>query len=79
MSLVNQVRGGRDNDPRFGARMRGSGEFAQLIARRFELARRRLRLDAERGPLDCARFRPPVAAAPGAADRRPGARQLDLF
>ena len=41
MSLVNQVRGGRDNDPRFGARMRGSGEFAQLIARRFELARRR--------------------------------------
>ena len=32
MSIVQQIRGGRDNDPRFGARMRGRGEFADLIA-----------------------------------------------
>jgi hypothetical protein len=28
MSLVNQIRGGKDNDPRFGDRMRGSGQPA---------------------------------------------------
>lgn len=35
MSLVQQMRGGRDNDPRFGSRMRGEGEYARLIAHRF--------------------------------------------
>ena len=25
MSIVQQIRGGRDNDPRFGSRMRGRG------------------------------------------------------
>ncbi len=79
MSLVNQVRGGRDNDSRFGARMRGSGEFAELIARRFALARRRLGLEDRHGPLDTSRFRPPVAATPSAGARRPDDRQLDLF
>ena len=41
MSLVQAVRGGRDNDPRFGTRMRGEGAFAELIARRFRVACRR--------------------------------------
>jgi DNA repair photolyase len=79
MSLVNQIRGGRDNDPRFGARMRGSGEFAALIARRFALAKRRFGLGGERAPLDTSRFRPPVAAAPAGRVRSVDARQLDLF
>jgi len=80
MSLVNQVRGGRDNDPRFGARMRGSGPFAELIARRFALARRRLGLVAEHAPLDTSRFRPPVpATSPPARAHSADDRQRDLF
>jgi DNA repair photolyase len=35
MSIVNQMRGGRDNDPRFGKRMTGEGIFATLIRQRF--------------------------------------------
>ncbi len=61
MSLVQQMRGGRDNDPRFGARMRGEGEFATLLSRRFRLACRRLGLNqGERERLDCSRFTPPM-------------------
>jgi len=68
MSLVQQLRGGRDNDPRFGTRMTGTGNFADLIAKRFEIACRRLRLNgdergqAARRELDCSRFRRPDAA-----------------
>ena len=62
MSLVRQMRGGRDNDPRFGSRMRGEGEFAQLIRQRFRLACRRHGLDHARDMvLDCSRFVPPRA------------------
>jgi DNA repair photolyase len=74
MSIVHQLRGGRDNDPRFGTRMTGTGNYAELLARRFEIACRRLGLNgAGRGTrprreLDCSRFRPP--APPG---------QLPLF
>jgi hypothetical protein len=35
MSLLNQMRGGRDNDPRFGFRHSGMGVYAQLLAKRF--------------------------------------------
>jgi len=65
MSIVQQLRGGRDNDPRFGTRMTGSGNYAELLAKRFEIACRRLGLNgAERGTrarreLDCTRFRAP--------------------
>ena len=64
MSVVRQIRGGRDNDPRFGARMTGTGNHAELIAARFKLACTRFGLNKERRgerPLDCARFRPPLA------------------
>ena len=71
MSLVQQVRGGRDNDPAFGSRMRGQGLFADLIARRFALACKRLGLNEDRTlRLDTTRFRPP---------RGPASAQLDLF
>ncbi|HEX7273367.1 MAG TPA: PA0069 family radical SAM protein [Casimicrobiaceae bacterium] len=70
MSIVQQVRGGRDNDPAFGSRMRGEGQFSELIARRFAIACRRLGLNADRAPLDTTRFRPP---------RRESAGQLELF
>ncbi len=60
MSVIQQIRGGRDNDPNFGSRMRGTGEFAALLARRFELACRRLGLNADRDArLDTSLFRPP--------------------
>jgi DNA repair photolyase len=60
MSLIQQLRGGRDNDPNFGSRMRGTGQFADLMARRFELACTRLGLNSERhARLDTSRFRPP--------------------
>ncbi len=59
MSLVRQIRGGRENETEFGRRMRGGGIFAQLINKRFHLAARRLGL-GERGlDLDCRQFRPP--------------------
>lgn len=55
MSLVQQMRGGRDYDSGFGTRMRGEGPFADLIAMRFAKAYKRLgfgRLPA----LDCTQF-----------------------
>jgi DNA repair photolyase len=60
MARVRDLRGGKDNDPRFGTRMRGQGTYAELIRHRYQLACRRLGL-AIRGrvPLDTSRFRPP--------------------
>jgi DNA repair photolyase len=62
MSLVQQSRGGRDNQSEFGVRMRGTGAFAELIAKRFALARRRCGLDREPRPANLAAFRVPPAA-----------------
>jgi DNA repair photolyase len=67
---IRELRGGRDNDPRFGSRMRGSGPWADLLRSRFERACRRAGLPrGERDPLDTAAFRPP----------RPASGQLDLW
>jgi DNA repair photolyase len=69
MSRVRDMRGGKENDPRFGSRMRGEGLLADLLRKRFDIACTRLGLNRERRlPLDCTRFRPPRS--------RP---QLDLF
>jgi DNA repair photolyase len=65
MSLVNDLRGGRDNDPNFGSRMRGTGPLAEVVRRRFEVACRRLNLNTlRRMPLDTQRFRPLTPSAP---------------
>ena len=63
MSLVQQMRGGRDYDSTFGTRMRGEGEFATLLARRFELACKRAGFGQGRdhARLDTSQFRPPAA------------------
>jgi DNA repair photolyase len=45
MSRVHAMRGGRDNDPNFGSRMRGTGELAELLAQRFGKASTRLGFD----------------------------------
>ena len=41
MSLIRQSRGGKEYDNRYGYRMRGTGEYAQLIARRFAVAKKK--------------------------------------
>jgi DNA repair photolyase len=60
ISIVRQMRGGKDNDPNFGSRMTGTGNYAELIEKRFDIACRRLGLNRREAPeLDCSRFRPP--------------------
>jgi len=67
MNRLRDCRGGKDNDSRFGSRMRGEGEYADLISRRFHIAHRKLGF-AGSAPLDCGQFK-----VPGRAE------QLDLF
>jgi DNA repair photolyase len=62
MARVHELRGGRDNDARFGSRMRGEGIFAELFRKRFEVACRRYGFNKERRELDTRRFVPPGAA-----------------
>jgi DNA repair photolyase len=64
ISIVHQMRGGKDNDPRFGTRMTGVGNYADLIAKRFEIACRKYSLNEHgagrrRPELDCSLFKPP--------------------
>ncbi|MDE2368456.1 MAG: PA0069 family radical SAM protein [Burkholderiales bacterium] len=61
MSLVRQMRQGRDYDPDFEQRMRGSGIHARLIEQRFRIAAARCGLAAEHVPMDVSAFRPPPA------------------
>jgi DNA repair photolyase len=64
MSLIREMRAGRENDPRFGFRMRGTGPYALLLRSRFKLACRRLSLESGgREALNTAHFRAP--AQPG--------------
>ena len=68
MSRVHDMRGGRDNDPNFGTRMKGQGLFAELLKQRFDKACARLGLN-DRGwafELDCSQFRPPGPKGQGA-------------
>ena len=48
MSVIRDMRGGKDYDARFGIRQRGEGPYAALVAKRFEVARRRHGLDGKR-------------------------------
>lgn len=64
MSLIQQVRGGRDNDARFGSRMRGEGVFADLLRQRFDLACRKLGINRTRDlDLDTSLFTVPRATS----------------
>ena len=67
LSRIRDVRGGKLNDTRFGARMRGEGLYAQQIRMLFDVQRRRVGLDRPMGPLSTEHF------------RRPGDAQLDFF
>lgn len=61
MARVREMRGGRDNDARFGSRMRGQGIWAELLRQRFDKACVRLGLNRNRIELDLTRFRRPAA------------------
>jgi len=63
MARVRDMRGGRDNDARFGSRMTGQGVWAQLLRQRFDKACARLGLNRERIELDLTLFRQPAADA----------------
>ena len=67
--LVREMRGGKDYDSTWGQRMKGSGPYAWMIGRRFEVACEKLGLNEEKVKLTTEHFRPP----------RPSAVQLDLF
>jgi DNA repair photolyase len=60
MALVRDTRGGKNYDSRWGTRMKGEGPYAEMIARRFALATRRLNLNRQRTKLRTDLFRPPV-------------------
>ena len=59
MSLVRQMRHGRDYDMRWGERMKGDGPIAEIIGARFVAAKRRYGLDRVIPPLDLSRFTVP--------------------
>ena len=60
MSLMRSMRGGKDYDAQWGKRMRGQGPYAWQIGRRFELATKRLGLNAKSFDLRTDLFEPPV-------------------
>ena len=57
LSLMRQMRGGKNYDARWFVRHRGEGAYAEMIAKRFSLAKARLRLDKKSPPLRCDLFR----------------------
>lgn len=69
LNLIRETREGKLYDPQFGTRMRGTGQYAELLARRFDVARRRFGLNQKPAPLDLSCFRVPS---------RPG-DQMNLF
>ncbi len=68
MTLVQDTRGGKDYDSRFGVRKRGEGPYAQQLGARFAIALRRFGLKRDHPPLRTDLFRPPATPS-----------QLDLF
>jgi DNA repair photolyase len=59
MARIREMRGGKDYDSRFGARMKGEGVWAQLLQQRFEKAAVRWGFNRTRVELDLTQFRPP--------------------
>ena len=67
--LIREMRGGKDYDSTWGKRMKGTGPYAYLIGRRFEVACERLGLNISRATLSTEHFRHP----------KPATEQLSLF
>ena len=70
LARTREVRGGKLNDPRFGKRQTGEGQYAETIAQLFDRTARRLGLVRDGA----------TPAEMPSTFRRPGERkQLDLF
>jgi len=69
MKLIRDMRGGKDYDSTWSTRMKGTGPYAWMIGRRFELACEKLGLNAARTTLSTQHFRA----------RKAGSEQLNLF
>jgi DNA repair photolyase len=69
MNRVRELHGGKDYDSQWGKRMTGKGEWADLMAQRFDIAMKRAGMTAELPPARNDLFRVP----PKAGD------QLSLF
>jgi DNA repair photolyase len=67
--LIREMRGGKDYDSAWGRRMKGSGPYAWMIGRRFEIACEKLGLNTVKTKLTTEHFNPP----------RRSAVQLSLF
>ncbi|OYX80629.1 MAG: radical SAM protein [Bradyrhizobium sp. 35-63-5] len=59
--LVREMRGGKDYDSEWGKRMKGTGPYAWLIGRRFELACERLGINTVKSRLSTEHFKHPKA------------------
>ena len=62
MAIIQSLRGGKDNDPKWLSRMRGQGPWADLLRTRFDRAVRKYGLNVEKRPLRRDLFRPPASA-----------------
>ena len=63
MALVRAMRGGKDYDSNWNTHMRGTGPYAELMARRFRMAVKRLEMNLPSPPLAVNKFQRP--ARPG--------------
>lgn len=68
LNRIREMRGGKLNDPAFGARMRGTGSLAREMHALFAVSARRAGIDSTHAPLSTAAFRRP-----------PRDGQLELF
>lgn len=59
MARLRDMHGGKEYDAGWHKRMRGEGPYAQMVAQRFNLAVKRLKLTRAGVPLRCDLFRPP--------------------
>lgn len=59
MNIIRSIRDGRENDPAFFTRMRGTGPWAELMRTRFRIASRKLGLNRDRIILRTDFFHPP--------------------
>lgn len=69
MSLLQSMRGGKDYDASFDSRLRGTGVYADLVAKRFELATERLGISTGELKLQQDLFVAPI----------PSGGQMELF
>ena len=67
--LIRDMRGGKDYDSKWFARQKGTGPYAWMIGRRFELACEKLGMNVRRSSLTTEHFRKP----------KPDSGQLSLF